>query len=387
MFLPEHYEFSCPVKINSGNRALEHIPFELDTLNARKPFVITSKDAAKRGLVDIIIDAFKDSGITIGIFDSVPPSPDLKLIRELFTIYRDRGYDAIIAIGGGPVTDTAKALNIVVSGEPEDLERYAGDDLIKKPLKPFIVVPTLSGTGYETSRYAFFEGRVYTSHYLMPDLVVIDPRMTIAEDAKTTASITLVALTHAVEAYTCPGKNPLADAHAYAAIQFIMENLVNVVRNPQDGNGRLALANAHTMAACAFSNMEAGIVHKLGKVVGDACQLPHGLCMGVLLPHILGRQLSEGGYYISDLLLPLAGFDTYADTAENMKAQKAIGILYNFQKELFDAGGGAIIRTLKDAEVPKEILKDIAQKAVGYGSNAFNEDGYLTVLEQAWEGR
>ena len=387
MLLPSNYEFSCPVKINSGNRALEHIPFELDTLNARKPLVITSKDAAQRGLVDIIIDAFKDSGVAIGVFDSVPPSPDLKLLRELFTIYRDRGYDAVIAIGGGPVTDAAKALNIVVSGEPEDLERYAGDDLIKKPLKPFIFVPTLSGTGYETSRYAFFEGRVYTSHYLMPDLVVIDPRMTLAEGAKTTASITLVALTHAVEAYACPGKNPLADAYAYAAIRFIMENLVNVVRNPQDRNGRLALANAHTMAACAFSNMEVGIVHNLGKVVGDTCRLPHGLCMGVLLPHILERQLSEGGYYISDLLLPLAGFDTYAETEETMKAQQAIGILYNFQKELFDAGGGAIFRTLKDGKVPKEILRDIAQKAVGNGSKGFSEDDYKMVLEQAWEGR
>ena len=387
MFLPEHYDFSCPVKINSGNRALEHIPFELDTLNVRKPLVITSKDAATRGLVDIIIDAFKDSGVTIGIFDSVPPSPGLKLIRELFTIYRDRGYDAIIAIGGGPVTDTAKALNIIVSGEPEDLEGYAGDDLIKNPLKPFIFVPTLSGTGYETSRYAFFEGRAYMSHYLMPDLVVIDPRMTIAEDAKTIASITLVALTHAVEATTCPGKNPLADAYAYAAIRFIMENLVNVIRNPQDGNGRLALANAHTMAACAFSNVEVGIVHKLGKAVGDACRLPHGLCMGVLLPHILERQLSEGGYYIADLLLPLAGFDTYADTAENMKAQQAIGILNDFQNELFDVGGGAIFRTLKDGKVPKAILRDIAQKAVGNGSKGFSEDGYVMVLEQAWEGR
>jgi alcohol dehydrogenase len=166
-----------------------------------------------------------------------------------------------------------------------------------------------------------------------------------------------------------------------------MENLVNVIRNPQDGNGRLALANAHIMAACAFSNMEMGIVHKLGKVVGDACQLPHGLCMGVLLSHVLERQLSEGGYSISDLLLPLAGFDIYADTAENVKSQKAIGILYNFQKELFDTGGGAIFRTLKDGKVPKEILKDIAQKAAGYNSITFNENDYLKVLEQAWEGR
>ena len=374
------------MKINSGNRALEHLSFELDTLNARKPFVITSKDAAARGLIDAIIDTFKDSGITIGIFDGVPSKPDVNLIKKLFGIYRDRGYDAIIAIGGGPVVDTAKALNIVISGKPEDIEGCAGDDLIKRPLKPLILVPTLSGTGYETSRYAFFEGRAYASPFLMPVLVVIDPRMTIAEDTKTTAATALVALTHAVEAYACPGKNPLADAYAYAAIRFIIENLVNAIRNPRDEKGCLALANAHCMAGCAFSNVEAGIAHILGMMIGDACQLPHGLCMGVLLPHILEKQISESGYYISDLLLPLAGFDIYTDTAENMRDQKAIGILHNFQKELFDASGGAIFGTLKDGGVPKEILRDIAQKAVGNGSKGFSEDDYLTVLEQAWEG-
>jgi alcohol dehydrogenase len=387
MFLPEHYEFSCPMKINSGNRALDHLPFELDTLNARKPFIITGKNAAERGLVDIIIDAFKDSGITIGIFDGVPSLPDLKLIRELFTIYRDRGYDAIIALGGGPMADTAKALNIAVSGEPEDLERCAGDDQIKKHLKPLIIIPTLSGSGYETSRYAFFEGRTYSSHYLMPNLVIIDPRMTIGENAKTTAATSLTALTHAVEAYVFPGKNPLTDSYAYPAIRFVMENLLNVIKNPQDKKGGLALANAHCLAGCVFSNIEAGVAHKLGKVIGDACHIPHGICMEILLPHVLETQLFEGSGHISDLLLPLAGFDAYAETGADLRAERAIGILYNFQRDLFVASGGAIARTLRDAEVPKEILQDLAKKAVGYGSGGAGMEGYLEILEPAWEGR
>ena len=83
-------------------------------------------------------------------------------------------------------------------------------------------MPTLAGTGYEVSKYAFFAGRDFSSHFLMPHLAVIDPRMTIPEDAVATAATALIALTHAVEAYTGPGKNPLADAYAYAAIQLII---------------------------------------------------------------------------------------------------------------------------------------------------------------------
>jgi len=387
MFLPDNYEFACPVKTNSGNRALEHLPVELDALNARKPLVITGKDAAGKGLVDVLTDAFRDSGITIGVFDGVPDVPDLRLIRELYGIYRDRGCDAIIAVGGGPATDTAKTLNIAVSGEPEDLETCAGDNMIKNPLRPLVYVPTLSGRGYETSRYAFFGDRVYASLFLMPDLVVIDPRMTVPEDAKTTAATALVALTQAAEVYASPGKNPLTDSYAYTAISFIMENLVTVINNPQDKKGRLALANAHCMAGCAFSNTVPGIAHALGKASGDVCGVSHGLCMGILLPYVLERYIFLSDYHIADLLLPLTGFDLYAGTAEEKRAQKVIDTIYDLQKELFKFSGGAIPRTLKDANISKNILKDIAVKAAGGASTGLDSDNCRTVLEQAWEGR
>ena len=386
MFLPDNYEFICPVKINSGNRALENLPVELDALNARKPLVITGKDATQRGLVDVLIDAFKDSGTIIGIFDGVPPVPDLKLIREMFYLYCDKGYDAVIALGG-PVTDAAKVLNIAVSGEPGDLESCAGCDMIKKPLKPLVFIPTLSGSGYETSKYAYFGGRMYSSRFLMPDLVVIDPRITDHVDIKTTTATSLIALTHSVDAYTCPGKNPLTDSYAYTAIQFIMENLLNVLINPQDKQGRLALANAHCMAGCAFSNAPAGMTHVLGKAAGDACGIAHGLCMGVLLPYVLERRISMPGFQIADLLLPLAGFDVYADTTEALRAQKAISALHDLQDNLFKLSSGTIPRTLKDLNISKELLKDIARQAVGEGLKGFDAEDHLAILEKAWEGR
>ena len=197
MFLPAQYEFFCPVKTNSGNRALEHLPVELDALNARKPLIITSKDLSGRGLADVMADAFKDSGLTLGIFDGTSPAPDLKLIRELTKIYRQKGYDAIIALGGGSVMDSAKALNIVVSGRPEDLEYAAGENLMMKPLKPLVWVPAGMADGYENSKYATIGPLNFSSPYLMPHLVVLDPRMTIQENMEKTAASALIVLTHA----------------------------------------------------------------------------------------------------------------------------------------------------------------------------------------------
>ena len=210
--------------------------------------------------------------------------------------------------------------------------------------------------------------------------------MTIPEDAVTTAANSSAALSHAVEAYTGADKNPLADAYAYTAIQLIMEHLVNVIRDQRDRNGRLSLANAQTMAGCAFSNVAPGVAHKLGNVMGDTCHLPHGLCMGILLPHILERQISEGGYHISDLLLPLAGFEAYASTAENLRARRAVDILYDLLKDLSAASGGAVPRIWKDAQVSEDTLQDIAQKAVASGA-IFDMDGCVKIVRQAREGR
>jgi alcohol dehydrogenase len=197
----------------------------------------------------------------------------------------------------------------------------------------------------------------------------------------------MAALTHSAEAYTCPAKNPLTDTYAYAAIQYIAENLVNVIEEPKDKEGRLALANAAAMAGCALSNTTVDIVHTLGEVVGDMFDLSDGICMGILLPYGLEYGSNKNGYHTSDLLLPLAGFDEYAKTSENLRARVAINMITEMQHDLYDSTKSETPRTLEEAEVPRYMLQDIAEKAVSHGSPEVDFDGYLTVLEHAWEGK
>ena len=385
MFFPDNYEFYCPVKINSGKRALENLPFELDSLNARKPLIITDTKSAKKGMIRKVTDSLKDSGMTVGVFGAIPPVPDRKMVRGLMNSYRDTGCDSIVAMGEGAVVDTAKALNIVVSGRPEDLHGTTGDDMIKNPLKPFVFVPTASGTGFETSRYATLEGLHFSSHFLMPDLVIIDPRMVRAEKADMVVSTSMVALAHSAQAYTCPEKNPMNDTYAYAAMQFVGENLVNVIRYG-DKKGRLALVNASVMAGIAFSNAPRGMIHELGWAAGDISGLPHGICMGILLPYVLEYHIDREGYHLSDMLLPIAGAEVFAGTAENLKARMAINFIYDMQHDIHGFTKGKIPLTLKDAGISKEALNDVARAVAGEGHPGFTVDDCMMVLEHAWEG-
>jgi alcohol dehydrogenase len=387
MFLPDNYEFFCPVKTNSGNRALEHLPFELEALSARKPLIVTDKHVARQGLVRKMINAFKDSGVMIGIFDSIPDVPDMQLVKELSNIYRNGEHDAIIALGSGSIVNVAKVVNIAVSYNVKTLSDLAGDNLIAHPLGPFVLVPTLAGTGYETSRFAFIENLTFSSYFLMPDLVVIDSRTVRSESVQTTVATAMIALAHAAEAYTGPTKNPLTDTYAYAAIQYIKDTLITVLHTPRDTAGRLALANAASMAGCAFSNMQPGIVHILGEAISTMFHIPSGICMGILLPYGLEYTIQKNGYHTYDLLFPLSDFDEYASTAEDLKAGKAVNIMYQMQQDLYNVTGRKIPRTLEEANVPKYMLNDIAEKVFRDGTNEFGIDDYRMVLEHAWEGK
>jgi alcohol dehydrogenase len=387
MFLPDNYEFICPVKTNSGNRALEHLPFELDALSARKPLIVTDKTVTRRGLIRKTINAFKDSGVTIGIFDSIPDVPDMQLVTELSNIYRNGEHDAIVALGCGSIVDVAKAVNIAVSYNVRILRDLAGDNLIAHPLGPFVLVPTLTGNGYETSKFAFIEDLTFSSYFLMPDLVIVDSRTVKSESVQTTVATAMIALAHAAEAYTGPAKNPLADTYAYAAIQYVKENLITVLKKPRGTDGRLALANAASMAGCAFSNMKPGLVHILGETISAMFHIAPGICMGILLPYGMEYTIQMNGYHTYDVLLPLSSFDEYAGTAENLKAGKAVNIMYEMQQDLYTVTGGKIPRTLEEANIPKYMVNDIAEKVFKDGAKEFGVDDYRMVLEHAWEGR
>ena len=405
MELPKYYEFCCRVKIIAGHDALEKIPGILASLRAERPMIVTDKGVSGAGLIDIVIHAIQGR-VTIGaIADDVPPDSDLRVVNRLAHVYREKGCDSLIAVGGGSVMDTAKGINIVVSEKADDLMKFSGGNVLKRPLKPLIAIPTTAGTGSEVTLVAVIKDHekhlkmLFVSYFLLPDVSIVDSRMTLSLPPAITAATGMDALSHAVEAYTCLAKNPLSDAHAIAAINLISENLVKVTKNPDDRNGRLAMASAATLAGIAFSNSMVGMVHTLGHSVGSVCGVPHGMCMAILLPYGLEYNMHKNGHFTSELLLPLAGAEVYAGIPKEQRAEEVIASIRRMNQDLHDATGGRHPRYFGEVVdrdgrqmVPKEKLPDVAKTALGDGSIFYNPeetdyDDFLMVLEAAWEGK
>ena len=180
MILPGYYEFCCRVKTISGHKALEKIPAALVQMKSRKPMIITDKGVSGAGLIKLVNAALKGKGskVTVGaVFDSVPPDSDIRLVEEAVKIYRSKGCDSIIAVGGGSVLDTAKGVNILASLGGDSLMHYAGAGAVKKKLKPMVAVPTTSGTGSEMTLVAVIADThrnvklAFVSYFLLPDKI------------------------------------------------------------------------------------------------------------------------------------------------------------------------------------------------------------------------
>ncbi len=394
-----YFEFFQPVKILAGARALEHVAFELTTLGASRPLLVTDPGVRKAGLLEPVERALDEGGISIAAtFEDVPPDSSVRVVAACARAYRDRGCDSIVAVGGGSVIDTSKAANILVSEgvseRDDDLHRYLGAGALKRPLRPFFVIPTTAGTGSEVTIAAVIADEArgvklpFTSPFLLPNAAVVDPRMTLTLPPFLTAATAMDALTHAVEAFIGLAKNPLSDAYASAAIAKIVRALPTAIEAPGDVEARFELALAATMAGIAFSSSMTSLVHALGHQIGAVCHVHHGACMGLLLPHALEYNLAGRAREIGELLLPLEGADVYARTPASERPAAAIASIRRL-RELLHAKVG-LPRTLAETgRVRRDQLPQLARMALDDGALAYNpvavgHEDALGVLERAW---
>jgi len=375
--LPNYYEYHNPVKILAGRNACDNIPHELDSLDASRPIIVTDQGVVKAGLIKVVKETFKSSETTIGaIYDKTPPDSSNVVVNEIAEIYKVKRCDSIIAVGGGSAIDTAKGVNIVVTEETDDLMKFMGVNMLRKPMKPLIVVPTTAGTGSEVTQVAVIRHvdkdvkMVFPSPRLYPDVAVLDPRMTQTMPPHITAATGMDALTHAVEAYTCLQKNPLSDAYAVSAIKLIGQYLVQATEDGDNLEARMGMANAALVAGAAFSNSMVGMVHGLGHACGAVSHIPHGVAMGVLLPFVMEYNMEKNAPLYAELLLPLAGMEEVMNTPEGERAQRCVDRVRDLRKEIHRTGGFPLSREM--AGVNEGDLEKIAKTSLLDGAMIVN---------------
>lgn len=351
MILPETFFFKCPLKINCGSHALDHLPVELAAVGARAPMILANGERIGKKRLKAVIDAFRTSGLTLGICDGLTDRVQQELLTALATAYRDGGCDSLIVVGSGPVVDMAKCLNATIAGgDLSTFEDSGGGDVDNlAALAPLMLVATPGGNGDEATGYACDGHRRIWAPALTPAAAFIDPAMMKRANDRDLAEGALIGLAHAVEAFLDESGSPMGRAYAHTAIGLIAQYLPMALRKNNRDRSVCAVVNGQVAAGCAFSGASSDICQRLGARLANPPDLTLGFTLAALLPHLVGYVgTAVSPERAGELLYPLAGEETYAITAAELKVSRVMALLWEF----FEAVGAEL-----DCAIPSSLVE------------------------------
>jgi alcohol dehydrogenase class IV len=282
--------FKIANKLITGPAAIEQLSAELTRLNVQNPLIVTDAILVKSGTVDLALAQL--GGRRYGLFDQVKPEPEISIVEDCTRAYREGGHDGLIGVGGGSAIDIAKGVAAFASHEGPLAELF-GVDLVKRKGPPLIAIPTTAGTGSEVTNVAIFSDKQaqlkkgIVSDYLLPDVALVSPLMTLTCPRSVTAASGVDALVHAIESYLSVNASPITDAIALGAIKLIVKALPKAYANPSNLQAREDMATASLMAGMAFGNAGVGAVHALAYPLGGRFNIAHGVSNALLLPYVM----------------------------------------------------------------------------------------------------
>jgi alcohol dehydrogenase len=323
--------------------------------------LVTDPGVIRAGWAGAVEESLGRAGASCAVFSRVTENPKDHEVMEGAAFYAAEGCEAIVAVGGGSPMDLAKAVGIVSANGGHILE-YEGVDKVPMPGPPLICLPTTSGTGADVSQFAIVTDTArrvkiaIVSKTMIPDVALIDPKLTVTMDASLTANTGLDALTHAVEAFVSNANSPITDMFALSAIRRVAGHLAKAVASPGDMTERGGMCLASLEAGLAFSNAILGAVHAMAHSLGGYLNLPHGECNAILLPHVAAANY-ESAPERYDAIAEALGADLSGLDAAGRKA--ALSFALTSLKLAVGVGRG-----LADLGVTRADIKELAAKAV-----------------------
>jgi alcohol dehydrogenase class IV len=278
-----------PKTLITGVGAVDQLGIEARKLNGSKVLVITDQGVSECGMCVDVERPLREAGLEVDFYDKAVPEPPMSTIEEIVRIVENGGYDLIVGFGGGSPIDVAKAA-AVLPHTGDTVYDYVGMDQVKKKGLPIIAIPTTSGTGSECTAIAIFANEKLNvkqglvSPFLMPNVALIDPALTLTCPPNVTAASGMDALIHNIEAYISVNATMHTDSLAYEGIKLISQSIRTAVYDGTNMWARDNMAMGSMMGGIAFGNAGVGAVHALSYPIGGMFHVPHGVANTMVLP-------------------------------------------------------------------------------------------------------
>ena len=288
--------WSYPTAIRFGAGRIAEIGEACRAAGMSKPLLVTDRGLKDMEITRRTLDLMEAAGLGSALFADVDPNPNDGNVEEGLRVYREGGFDGVIAFGGGSGLDLAKTLAFM-AGQTRPLWDFEdiGDWWTRADpagIHPIVAVPTTAGTGSEVGRAsvitnsATHEKKIIFHPKMLPSVVICDPELTVGMPKFITAGTGLDAFAHCVEAFSSPHYHPMSQGIALEGMRLVIDNLPRAYADGTDLEARANMMSAAAMGATAFQK-GLGAIHALSHPIGAHHHTHHGTTNAVCMPAVL----------------------------------------------------------------------------------------------------
>ena len=370
-----------------GRGSRRKIVDEIKSRGYEKILVVSDINLLEANVTTMVTDILTEAGITFFEYLHVKSNPTIKNVQDGLSVAQMSNVDAIVAVGGGSVIDTAKAISIIMTNqEHSGVTSLAGAIETRKKGLPLIALPTTAGTAAEvTINYVItdelnMKKMVCVDVHDIPVCAIIDPDLMEKMPQSLAASTGMDALTHAMEGYITKAGWLIPDMFHINAMALIYKNLENAA-NEKDEVAIEKMAYAQYIAGMGFSNVGLGIVHSMAHSLGAFFDTPHGLANAILLPHVL----RFNGEECPDLFRNMGR--AFGLDMENLSDKEAVEKVADAVADL--SKKVKIPQTLREIGIPEEMIPALANQAINDPCTPGNPrdvtvDDLISIYKQAY---
>jgi alcohol dehydrogenase len=289
-----HYN---PVRVISNAGIIESL---YNIVPPGKILIVTDSWFTSSGEIDRVKKYLLDREVVI--HDRVLPNPELDAIDLACQELKSNNFECIIALGGGSVIDTAKAIAVLLAGESSSTL----GDIFRNNKKPewhnslfLIAIPTTAGTGSEVTPFATVwdsvTGKKFSiaGDFVYPSVALLDPELTIGLPESITLHTGLDALSHSLESLWNKNRTPASIGFAMSSLSLIIESLPYLIKGENSIQLRAKLQWASTLAGMAISQTRTALAHSISYPVTLKLGAPHGLAASFTLEALLDVYLEN----------------------------------------------------------------------------------------------
>lgn len=333
-----------PQRILFGEGTSHGLPAELARRGWRRIFVVTSPSVVRTQAERIA--AWRAAGLELGICARVDREPEVALFESVLAEARAFAPEAVLGFGGGSPLDVAKLVAALADGA-QSVAAVFGIGLLAGRALPLVCVATTAGTGADVSPNAILLDEAerlkkgVVSPFLVPDLAICDPELTLSLPPPVTAATGLDALVHCLEAYANRFAHPAVDIYALEGIRRIGRSLETAVADGTRRDARADVMLGALHGGLCLGPVNTGAVHALSYPLGGEYRIAHGVANSLLVPHVVRFNLPAMPERYADIARALGcpdGADAAATAARGAARLAELSARCGVPQRLRDVG-------------------------------------------------